>query len=213
MIPFRAMVLTVLVLFLVGCGAPADAPTPPSAATPTISIPDASASRATPSPSTAPSPAGPANLQAFRDPTGGYALDIPRGWTIQDVDPQAKQGQRGYYVTFLSWEQKTPWKGELPAGGTMLQVTVSRWEPLDLAKYVTMRKEAWASSKVAILSEEEWTLAGNLRAVRIVLKADKGNEFVLLTLIQDHFLTVTGSGDLNQIVELARTLRPVTLTP
>ncbi len=152
-------------------------------------------------------------MQTFRDLTGGYAIDIPRGWTIQDVDPQAKQVQRGYYSTFLSWEQKTPWKGELPTGGTMLQVTVSRWEPLDLAKYVTMRKDAWVISKVAIVSEEEWSLTGSLRGVRIILKADKGNEFVLFTLIKDHFLTVSGSGDLNQIVEFARTLRPVTVTP
>lgn len=91
----------------------------------------------------------------------------------------------------------------------MLQVTASRWEPLDLGKYVAMRKEAWASSKVGIVSEEEWALAENLKATRLIVKADKGNEFVLFTLIKDRFVTVSGAGDLNLIGGIARTLRPL----
>jgi hypothetical protein len=75
---------------------------------------------------------GRGNTNTYRDAAGGIQMDYPAGWTIQDVNASVKQAQRGYYVTFLSWQQAKPYAGELPSGGTMMQIPVEQWTPLDL---------------------------------------------------------------------------------
>lgn len=108
----------------------------------------------------------------------------------------------------LSWPLKTPYAGEIPPGGTMVQVQVTQWEPLDLGQYVAMRKAAWAAVPVPIVLEEEWTLAGGVKAVHLSLKSEKGVTFILLALINKRFLTISGEGDLELVAQIARTLRP-----
>lgn len=220
----KALILFVTVLTIAGCATPAAPATPQVVAT----APATAAASVTPAPSPTTTPgvtvtppvtatptmtvgALPGDTTAYQDAIADFEINYPSTWTLQDASPQAKQAGRGYYATMLSWSQNTPYAGEIPPGGTMVQVQVAQWEPLDLNQYVAMRKAAWAAVPVPIVLEEEWTLAGGVKAVRLSLKSDKGMTFILLTLINKRFLTISGEGDLELVAQIARTLRPMSV--
>lgn len=144
----------------------------------------------------------------YEDEDVGFALDYPASWYLLKTQPEDKQS-RGYLASFSSWPL-TPESGEILEGETRFDVTVLRWEPLDLAQFVASRKSAWEAAGLTILSEESWVLANKLEATRFLVNtADEGTVFFLFTLIGDRFVSLSGTGDLELLGQIGRTLRPI----
>ena len=144
----------------------------------------------------------------YRDDEAGFEFDYPAGWAF---DPGEHQS-RGYYVQFYSWD----WKpgdpiDPLPAGGTILSVTVQRWDPKnDLEAFVNQRKLAWGASGISILSEERLTLAGDRPSAQFTVQGVDGSQaFFLLTTNGENYLVLSGDGDLGLLADIAHTLRPI----
>ena len=161
----ESLILLVTALTIAGCAMPPAPATPQVVAgTPTtaaVIVTQAPSPTATPGVTVTPlvtaTPTRTVNslsgdTTAYQDPVAGLQINYPSGWTLQDANPQAKQAGRGYYATMLSWPLKTPYAGEIPPGGTMVQVQVTQWEPPDLGQYVAMRKAAWAADERCVMA-------------------------------------------------------------
>jgi hypothetical protein len=147
----------------------------------------------------------------YRDEFAGFELDYPAGWTLDDADPAVKQAERGYTAQLTSWPH-APGEiaEELPAGGSRLDITVQQWDPADdLAAHLEMRKTAWSSSGMTILSEETWTLAGDHPAVRVTVQTVEGEQafFLFTTTANGRYLVLSGTGDLGLLEEIGRKVR------
>ena len=65
-----------------------------------------------------------------------------------------------------------------------------------------------------VVSQEQWTLAGNVPATRLQIESEAAGEVaLLLTVINGRDLVLVGYGDLTQFDEIARTLRPLSAEP
>lgn len=150
----------------------------------------------------------PQKTTTYEDKEIGFALDYPDSWYVVKTVPQDKNS-RGYLASFSSWPS-TPESGEILVGETRFDVTVLRWEPLDLAQFAASRRSAWEAGGLKISSEESWVLAEELPASRfLVSTADEGTVFFLFTLIGDRFVSLSGTGDLELLEQIARSLRPI----
>ena len=130
----------------------------------------------------------------YRDELAGFEFDHPRSWTLGH---QEKQG-RGYIVQLCEQSPDQP----------RMQITVMLWEPNDLDGFSSRHEQSWLDSGNAIVSREEWMLAGNHRAIRYLIEGRSGErDFVLLTTVGERYLLLSGSGDLNLLAEIARTVR------
>lgn len=144
----------------------------------------------------------------YRNEEVGFEFDYPASWFIADTQSQGTDS-RGQITNIASWPNAAD-SAAIPAGETRFDVTVLRWEPLDLAQYVATRKGAWEASGLAIVSEESWLLANDLQAARfLVATPDEGTVFFLFTLTGDRFVSLSGAGDLERLEEIGRTLRAV----
>ena len=148
----------------------------------------------------------------YRDETAGFELDYPSSWT---ADPPQVGGDRGYFAQITSWSRNA---GELPedipAGETIMSINVLLWDPKNaLDEYINIRKQAWVVSDFEILLEEELTLAGDWKAFRFLIQTPEEKAFFLITTIGERYLLISGSGDLDLLVEITRTLRPLGMVP
>lgn len=189
-----SMLLIIAGLLLAACGGvggDADPPPVAVAVTPTIVV-------SAPEPTSAPAPASePVSFEAatYRNDAAGFEFDYPAEW----VPDEQVFGERGSGVQFT------------PPGETSLSVMVLLWDPKnDLDAFVEQRKTGWSASGATILSEEELTLEGGRRAASFVVEGVDGVEayFMLATLGEDYLL-LSGSGDLDLLAEIARTVRPL----
>jgi hypothetical protein len=147
----------------------------------------------------------------YRDEFAGFELDYPADWTLDDVDPAVKQAERGYYAQLTSWPH-APGEiaEELPPGGSRLDITVQQWDPADdLAAHLEMRKTAWSSSGMTILAEEQWTLAGDHPAVRVLVQGIEGEQafFLITTTANGRYLVLSGTGDIALLEAIGRTVQ------
>ena len=162
----------------------------------------------TPIPTETPVPQVAFESTTYRDDEAGFEFDYPVGWAFDSGEHQS----RGYYIQFYSWDWQP---GEIvettPAGETILSVTVSYWDPKnDLKAFVDQRKLAWDSSGNSIFSEEYITLTGNLPAAQFILQGVDGvQSYFLFTTAGEQYLTLSGSGDLGLLADIAHTLRPI----
>lgn len=148
----------------------------------------------------------------YRDETAGFELDYPSSWT---ADPPQVGGDRGYFAQITSWSRNP---GELPedipAGGTIMSINVLLWDPKNaLDEFIDVRKQDWAASNYEILLEEGWTLTGDWDAFRFLLRTPEQDVFYLITTVGERYLLLSGTGDLDLLVEIARTLRPLGMVP
>ena len=148
----------------------------------------------------------------YRDETAGFELDYPSSWT---ADPPQVGGDRGYFAQITSWSRNP---GELPedipADGTILSINVLLWDPKNaLEEFIDVRKQTWADPNSEILLEEEWLLAGDWKAFRFLIQTPEEEAFFLITTIGERYLLLSGSGNLDLLVEIARTLRPLGMAP
>jgi len=142
----------------------------------------------------------------YRDEPSGFELDYPAAWTAET--PQIG-GDRGYFTLLTSW-QHAP--GELPEGippgGTTMSIDVLQWDPKNaLDEYVDTRKQGWAASGFEILSEKQLMLEEDWPAARFLIRTPEETTFFFATTIGEKYLVLSGSGDLETLEEISRTIR------
>jgi hypothetical protein len=189
-----------------------DAPALPSDTAPApteTSIPVIPSDTAPAPTAAAPNPKLPAasfEAQPYVNETAGFALDIPIGWTINEM----VLGDRGSQVQFLS----SPELAEapvVPEGATRVNATIYQWDPKnDLAAFVAQQKTAWEASGITVLEEEQLTLEQGLPAVRFSVQAPDANLIFLMAALGDGYLVLSGEGDLALVDEIVQRVRPIT---
>lgn len=183
-------VFTVALLSAPGCGIPS---------TPVFESPGAVA--ASTSPANTPAPA----LNTHQDPSYGYSFDYPSEWMLDEI----RLGDRapaGYQLT--SWTHPPGMVSEVFPGGTIMNISIQLWEPRgDLGAFVEHRKSGWQSS-ATIVSEAEATLQnGNPAKVFVILGSDGTPGYALLTTMGEDYLFASGSGDIELLDLVARSIR------
>ena len=208
-------IIFVLVLWLATCKAPEpnmlepmEAPSTPTDV-PATSLP-ATETALPPTSTGAPVsqgklPASSFDSQPYINEEAGFALDVPTGWTINEV----VVGPRGTQIQFLSKPELAD-AAVIPEGETRVNATIYLWDPKnDLDAYVEHRKTAWEASGFSVLEEEELTLELGLPAVLVTLQTPDGQAMFLIAALQDKYLEISGEGDLELVKEIALRLRPI----
>jgi hypothetical protein len=150
-------------------------------------------------------PASSFDSQPYINEEAGFALDIPTGWTINEV----VVGPRGTQIQFLSKPELAD-AAVIPEGETRVNATIYLWDPKnDLDAYVEHRKTAWEASGFTILEEEPLTLELGLPAVLFTIQTSETQFVVLLAALRDSYLEINGEGDLELVKEIALRLRPI----
>lgn len=147
----------------------------------------------------------------YEDSVAGVAVDYPEGWNILDVAAPAKESSPVYAVSFFSWEPEAAGSEGIPAGGTKFDLVVMDTEAGSLEEAIAERKAAMAEAELPteILSEERWTLAGGLEAVRWMVEGHGATALVALTFVDGRMVMISGLGDLGLVEAIARSLRPL----
>lgn len=203
-------IVFVLVLWLATCRAPEPNMIEPIESAPTQTSISATGTTLPPTPTeeTAPQgklPAPPFDSQPYINEEAGFALDIPTGWTINEV----VVGPRGTQIQFLSKPELAD-AAVIPEGETRVNATIYQWDPKnDLAAYVEHRNTAWEASGFTILEEQPLTLELGLPAVLFTVQTPDTQTVFLLTALQDSYLEISGEGDLELVKTIAQRLRPI----
>jgi hypothetical protein len=144
------------------------------------------------------------DASTYRDESANFEFDYPSDWSL---DPSSQIGPRGAQALLTSPGTTAE---TLAEGGSRLAITTYLWDPKnDLDAYIAQHKLSWNASGFTILSEEQWTLAGDRRAAAYVITTPEEQSFFMLTIIGDDYLVLSGNGDLNLLSEIAKTLRPI----
>ena len=94
-----------------------------------------------------------------------------------------------------------------------MTINVLLWDPKNaLDQYVDHFKTNWSASGLKIVTEEVWDIDENWQAVQFLITAPDQDSLLLLTTIGERYLVLSGTGDLQLLSEIARTLRPVAVT-
>lgn len=212
------LIIFLLVLWLATCNAPEPNMVEPIPAAPTqTSVPatetavqfdTSTAIPPTPTEETAPQgklPASSFDSQPYINQEAGFALDIPTGWTINEV----VVGPRGTQIQFLSKPEVAD-APVVPEGETRVNATIYQWDPKnDLAAYVQNRKSAWEASGFTILEEQELTLEQGLPAVLFSVETPDSDAVFLFAALHDSYIEISGEGNLEMVKEIAQRLRPI----
>ncbi len=185
-----------LMLTLAAC-APASTPTLPPASPVTVD-----SSTAVPATEVS---APPAETQTYTDSAYGFSFDYPAAWMLDVVT----LGDRApHSIQLTSWQHEPGMISEVPAGATIVNVTVQRWDPKgDLAAFGQHMQEAWNNSGNSVVSQSELSLADGRAAQEYVLHAADGEGYFLLTTLGDNYLVVSGSGNVETLRQIGRSLR------
>ena len=150
-------------------------------------------------------PAASFEAQPYINEAAGFALDIPVGWTVNEM----VLGDRGSQVQFLS----SPELAEapvVPQGATRVNATIYQWDPKnDLGAFVANQKAAWESSGITILGEEQLVLEQGLPAVRFNVQTPDMQLVYLMAALGDQYLVLSGEGDLALVDEIVQRVRPI----
>lgn len=151
--------------------------------------------------------APPFPAQLYVSETGGFALDYPEGWTVNEMIV----GDRGTQIQFLS-SPKLAEAATIPSDHTRVTAVIYQWDPKnDLNAYIEQRKTAWEASGFSILEEQERTLELGLQAVQFRVQTPEAEVEYLIAALNDQYLVLSGEGNLElakQIMERVRPLSP-----
>ena len=198
-----AFIIFVSVMLLATCSAPNAVPTQTDAPVlPANTEPAPAPTEAAPNQKL---PAASFESQTYINEEAGFALDYPSGWTVNEV----VVGSRGTQVQFLS----SPEIAELatvPEGATRVNATIYLWDPKnDLAAFVENQKNAREASGFTIIEEEQLLLELGLPAVRFTVQTPEANVVFLITALEDHYLVLSGEGNLDLVNEIVQRVRPI----
>jgi hypothetical protein len=201
------LVFALIMIWLSACMAPSTntLPGPTGAVSPVVPSDTAPAATPTEEVSNPKLPASSFEAETYINETVGFALEYPAGWTVNEV----MTGDRGTQVQFLSSPELAD-LGTLPEGETRLSATVYQWDPEnDLAAFVENQKNAWDASGFTILEEQQLVLELGLPAVQHTVQTPEANVIFLTTAIGDHYLVVSGEGNLELVKEIVQRVRPI----
>jgi len=198
-----AFIIFVSVMLLATCSAPNAVPTQTEALVlPTNTEPAPAPTEAAPNPKL---PAASFESQTYINEAAGFALDYPAGWTVNEV----VVGDRGTQVQFLSSPEIAE-MATLPEGATRVNATIYLWDPKnDLSTFVANQKNAWEASGFTIIEEEQLVLELGLPAVRFTVQTPEANVVFLVTALEDHYLVLSGEGNLDLAKEIVQRVRPI----
>jgi hypothetical protein len=136
----------------------------------------------------------------FSEPLAGYTFDYPQGWYLNSVPG----------TTEIDSSDPHTWatKGVLPPGET--QVLFINDAALKGASFTDVRDVTYENIDLAgekVLREENWSLPGEIPAVRLLVSSPNGEYAVLVTVLNGAPLQVKGYGDLNLFDAIIATLR------
>jgi len=145
----------------------------------------------------------------YKDEANGFELDYPSDWSST---PNTQIGSRGSQAQLFSPGASAEL---LPEGATRIGITAYLWDPKnDLAAYVVHRKTAWEAGGSTVLNETGGDLIDGRKEMHFTVQApDSAQAFFLFTTLGEQYLEISGEGDLARIEEIARTLRPLSVTP
>jgi hypothetical protein len=150
-------------------------------------------------------PAPSFEAETYMNEMGGFAFEYPRGWTVNEM----VVGDRGTQVQFVS-EPAVAEMPVVPTDATRLNATIYQWDPKgDLAAYLANWKSSWEASGFTVLEEEQITLDMGLPAVRLTVQTPDATVIYLVTAIGDHYLVLTGEGNLELVKEIVGRVRPI----
>lgn len=216
-----AFIIFVLVMLLATCSAPAlrralvetEVPALPISSPPGANPEPLDPAQDGPAPApteAAPNPKLPAasfESQTYINDEAGFALDYPTGWTVNEV----VVGPRATQVQFLSSPEIAE-LAVLPEGATRVNATLYQWDPKnDLAAFVANQKTAWEASGFTILDEEQLVLELGLPAMKFTLQTPEANVVFLAAALDDHYLVLSGEGNLNLVKEIVQRVRPISV--
>jgi hypothetical protein len=138
-----------------------------------------------------------ANRQTYLNTTLGIEVDYPAGWLLESAGDTA-----------ILWSRRPArvGVGGVPSDVAKIDISSESNSTLTLEELVARQKQGVAEVNGKILSEEEWTLAGGLRAVRMSVSAI-GDSVTLMTVVNGHPVVLTGFGDVSRFDEVARSVR------
>lgn len=191
----KKLSLVLLALVLAACAAP-PAPT-------AVLIEPASVTQAPTTAAETAQPQAPAfEGVLYQDAQGRFTLQYPASWQILG----GESGARGSYVQILSWDPGPAGFESVPAGESLLQITVYQWDPKgDLAARLEMRRMAINSSGNTIVEEGEVDFPGGPAGVRMLLNSSGEESLVYFLLLGDEYLELTGLGDLQLLDQVIQT--------
>ena len=130
----------------------------------------------------------------YQDDEAGFAFEYPSNWGIGFQETQS----RGYVKQLQD------------ATSPRLDVVVLLWDPKgDLPAYLEVRRSAFESSGT-IVEEKSLTLENGQEAATFLVEGVDGNQgFFFITALHDRYLQLSGSGDLELLAEIARTVRVI----
>jgi len=145
-------------------------------------------------------------LTNFQDPSHGFTFDYPIGWVL-DTGSFGSRAPISYTLT--SWDHEPGLVDEVPAGETILNLTIQIWDPKnDLKAYAENRQIAWDASGFKLISSENLVLTnGNPAKAFIISTPEGGRGYFLLTTFGDDYFVISGNGDLQLIDLVARSFR------
>jgi len=145
------------------------------------------------------------DITTYIDDAGGYRFDYPSAWMLDEV-VFGSRAPGGYQLT--SWAHEPGLISEVAPDGTVMNILIQLWDPkADLAAFVQQRKSAWASSGIAIVSEEDLTLANGAPAKEFVTESQGQIGYSLFSVLDENYLVASGEGELDLIRQVARSLR------
>jgi hypothetical protein len=126
----------------------------------------------------------------------GFALEYPAEWDAPVVVEQQSRGS----VVQASMD-----------GKAMLDIVTLRWDPVNnLEAFVEVREQAFEGSGITILDKQEVALADNWIGIGYRVESIEGEQaYLFFTPIGDHYLQLSGSGDLDKLAEIAATIRTI----
>lgn len=177
----KKLSLALLALLLAACAAPAQPTSVSLEPAPTVA--EATAQPIEPS----------FEATTYQDAEGRFSLEYPASWHILG----GESGPRGDYVQIASWDPGAAGFESLPAGESLLQITVYQWDPKgDLAARIEMRRTAFENSGITILEEDEVSFPGGPPAVRMMLASNGVSYLTYFFVLGDEYLEITGQGNL-----------------
>ncbi len=159
----------------------------------------------TPVPTGEPEPTA-ARSNTYWDEDLGFAFDYPGDWAVAYQEGQS----RGRFFQFAREDfQPDPDAGGLPVEEILLQVTILNWDPKwELEVFLEVRRQAWDSSGIEVLSEKRWSWDGEIPAATFILKGVDGQQsLIIFTYAGDRYLTFSTTDDFQVVEDAARTLR------
>ena len=179
-------------------------PAQPPSATPTIPSSTATATRS-----------GESLGATYRNKTVGFELNYATSWHIYDVSAEIEKNSKAYSVVLTSWQPQPGGGQGIPAGGTKVDISVIESSAKTLQEAIAERKEQMkaATPSERILSEQEWILAGGLRAMRWQTESASGQVAVVVTFINGRTVMLNGLGNVWAFDQIARTLRFASAAP